>query len=92
MVDWFIDNLALIMFATMFVVIFCGFPVAFVMGGTALIFGMIGWMLGVFPLIGLSNIVLRMWGQVAVDPVLVSIPPSSSWARSWNARARPRTC
>ncbi len=74
MVDWFIDNLALIMFATMFVVIFCGFPVAFVMGGTALIFGMIGWMLGVFPLIGLSNIVLRMWGQVAVDPVLVSIP------------------
>jgi tripartite ATP-independent transporter DctM subunit len=74
MVDWFTDNLALVMFATMFVVIFCGFPVAFVMGGTALIFGLFGWMLGVFPLIGLSNIVLRMWGQVAVDPVLVSIP------------------
>ena len=74
MVDWLIDNLALFMFAAMFVVIFCGYPVAFVMGGMALVFAAFGWMLGVFPIIGLSNIVLRMWGQVAVDPVLVSIP------------------
>ena len=43
MLDWFADNLALIMFITMFVVIFCGYPVAFVMGGTALVFGAIGW-------------------------------------------------
>ena len=74
MLDWFADNLALIMFITMFVVIFCGYPVAFVMGGTALIFAAIGWWLDVFHFFRLSNILLRMWGGVAVDPVLVSIP------------------
>jgi tripartite ATP-independent transporter DctM subunit len=74
MLDWLTDNLALVMFVTMFFVIFCGYPVAFVMGGTALIFAAIGWMLGVFPLPSLSNILLRMWGGVAMDPVLVSIP------------------
>jgi tripartite ATP-independent transporter DctM subunit len=72
--DWLADNLALIMFVTMFIVIFCGFPVAFVMGGTALVFAAIGWWLDVFPFFRLSNVLLRMWGGVAVDPVLVSIP------------------
>jgi len=74
MQDWLADNLALIMFITMFVIIFCGYPVAFVMGGSALFFAWIGWMLGVFPFASLSNILLRMWGGVAVDPVLVSVP------------------
>jgi len=74
MVDIIIDNLALIMFGAMFVIIFCGYPVAFVMGGMALVFALIGAYFGVFPIVGLSNVVLRMWGQVAVDPVLVSIP------------------
>jgi tripartite ATP-independent transporter DctM subunit len=74
MVDWLTDNLALIMFVTMFFIIFCGYPVAFVMGGSALVFAGIGWMLGVFPIGSLSNILLRMWGGVAVDPVLVSVP------------------
>ena len=72
--DWLADNLAAIMFVTMFFVIFCGFPVAFVLGGTGLIFGLIGWSLGIFPLISLQSILLRMWGGVAADPVLVSIP------------------
>jgi tripartite ATP-independent transporter DctM subunit len=74
MLDWLADNLAFIMFVTMFFVIFCGYPVAFVMGGTAVIFAGIGWLIGVFPIATLSNILLRMWGGVAVDPVLVSIP------------------
>ena len=72
--EWVADNLALIMFVAMFAVIFCGYPVAFVMGGMALVFALIGAALDVFPLIGLGNIVLRMWGGVAVDPVLASIP------------------
>ena len=62
------------MFVVMFFVIFCGYPVAFVLGGTALVFAAIGWAADVFPFIGMSNIILRMWGGVAADPVLVSIP------------------
>ena len=75
MLDWLADNLALIMFMTMFVIIFCGYPVAFVMGGTALDFRvdrLATWRVSARR--ALSNILLRMWGGVAVDPVLVSIP------------------
>ena len=74
MLDWLADNLALIMFVTMFFAIFCGYPVAFVMGGMALFFALAGSALGVFSMIGLSDVVLRMWGGVAADPVLASIP------------------
>ena len=74
MLDWLADNLALIMFVTMFAAIFCGYPVAFVMGGMALFFALAGSLLGVFSIIGLSDVVLRMWGGVAADPVLASIP------------------
>lgn len=74
MLNWLAENLALIMFATMFVVIFCGYPVAFVLGGTALVFALIAWALGEFNLVKLHSILLRMWGGVAVDPVLVSLP------------------
>ena len=72
--DWLADYLALIMFLSMFFCIFIGYPVAFIMGGLAMIFAVIGSWLGVFRLIGLSDIVLRMWGGVANDPVLASIP------------------
>ena len=72
--DLLADNLALIMFVSMFFVIFTGYPVAFIMGGMALLFAIVGWLLGVFNLIGLYDIVLRMWGGAAADPVLASIP------------------
>ncbi len=74
MLEWLAGNLALIMFVAMFFVIFMGYPVAFIMGGMALLFALAGWSLGVFNLIGLYDVVLRMWGGVAADPVLASIP------------------
>ena len=60
MLDWLADNLALIMFVAMFFMIFCGYPVAFVMGGMALFFAIAGSLLGVFSLLGLYDVVLRM--------------------------------
>ena len=74
MLEWLADHLALIMFVAMFFVIFMGYPVAFIMGGMALLFALAGWSLGIFNLIGLYDVVLRMWGGVAADPVLASIP------------------
>jgi tripartite ATP-independent transporter DctM subunit len=72
--DWLAHNLALIMFVGMFFFIFLGYPVAFIMGGMALIFALAGAWFGMFHLIGLADIVSRMWGGVANDPVLASIP------------------
>ncbi len=74
MLELLADNLALIMFVAMFFVIFMGYPVAFIMGGMAMLFALIGWSLGVFNMIGLYDVVLRMWGGVAADPVLASVP------------------
>jgi tripartite ATP-independent transporter DctM subunit len=74
MLDILAEHLALIMFVAMFFVIFCGYPVAFVMGGMALLFALAGASLGVFSMVGFYDIVLRMWGGVAADPVLASIP------------------
>jgi tripartite ATP-independent transporter DctM subunit len=72
--DFFVDNLALIMFIAMFFFIFLGYPVAFIMGGLALFFALAGAYFGTFNLIGMSDVVLRMWAGVAADPVLASIP------------------
>ena len=74
MLDWLADHLALIMFVSMFFFIFLGYPVAFIMGGLALVFAIFGSWLGVFRMIGISDVVLRMWAGVAADPVLASIP------------------
>jgi tripartite ATP-independent transporter DctM subunit len=74
MIDWFIEHLAMIMFVSMFFVIFCGYPVAYVMGGMSLLFAFLGWLGGVFPIHNMSNVLLRMWGGVALDQVLVSVP------------------
>ena len=46
MLDWLADNLALIMFVSMFFFIFIGYPVAFIMGGLALAFAVFGYWLG----------------------------------------------
>ena len=48
MLDFLADNLALIMFVSMFFFIFLGYPVAFIMGGLALIFAIFGAWLGIF--------------------------------------------
>ena len=57
-------------------------------------FALIGSALGVFPFVSLSNILLRMWGGVAVDPVLVSVPMfifmGTILERSGSAKDSPR--
>ena len=92
MLDWLADYLALFMFASMFFFIFIGYPVAFIMGGLAMIFALLGAWLGVFRLIGLSDMVLRMWAGVAADPVLASIPMFIFMGAILDDPARPRRC
>ena len=47
------DNLALLMLAAFAVVLFSGYPVAFVLGGVGLAFMLLGHLLDLFPLIAL---------------------------------------
>ena len=62
------------MFLTLGVLLFSGYPVAFILGGLALIFGLLGFLLGSFKLVHFFNFVPRIWGQAAENLVLVAIP------------------
>ena len=72
---WFIqDYLPIAMFLTLACLLFSGYPVAFILGGLALLYGLIGYSLGVFSLIEFFNFLPRIWGQAAENLVLVAVP------------------
>jgi tripartite ATP-independent transporter DctM subunit len=68
------DYLPVYMFIALAVLLFSGFPVAFVLGGLALSFGLIGWSVGLFSPIEFLNIIPRIWGGSADNLVLVAVP------------------
>jgi len=68
------DFLPIIMFVTLATLLFTGFPVAFILGGLALLFGLVGYFLDVFSLIEFFNFMPRIWFQGAENLVLVSVP------------------
>ena len=68
------DYLPLVMFLSLACLLFSGFPVAFILGGLALLFGLIGYFLGVYSLIEFFNFLPRIWGQAAENLVLVAVP------------------
>jgi tripartite ATP-independent transporter DctM subunit len=68
------DYLPLFMFAALGVLLFSGYPVAFVLGGIGLAFGFIGMYFDVFSFIQFFNIAPRIWGGIAENLVLTAIP------------------
>jgi tripartite ATP-independent transporter DctM subunit len=68
------DYLPIVMFLTLAILLFSGYPVAFILGGVALLFALIGYFLGVFKLVQFFSFLPRIWGQAAENLVLVSIP------------------
>ncbi len=73
---WFFqDYLGLFMFATLALLLFTGFPVAFILGGLAFLFGMLSYLTGAgFSPIEFFNFLPRIWGTAAENLVLVSVP------------------
>jgi tripartite ATP-independent transporter DctM subunit len=72
---WFVqDYLPIAMFMTLALLLFSGYPVAFILGGLALLYGLIGYALGMFSLIEFFNFLPRIWGQAAENLVLVAVP------------------
>ena len=68
------DYLPIVMFMSLACLLFSGFPVAFILGGLALLFGLIGYFLDIFSLIEYFNFLPRIWGQAAENLVLVAVP------------------
>lgn len=72
--DWLIDHLGLLMFVSLAFLMFTGLPVAFILGGVSLAFGVLAWSLDAFNLLQFYNLLVRIWGGVAASQVLVAIP------------------
>lgn len=68
------EALPLLMFATLAVLLFCGLPVAFVLGGVGLGFAWLGDWLGVFNAARLLILPNRIFGGSVENLVLVAIP------------------
>ena len=68
------ELLPVFMFLSLACLLFSGYPVAFILGGVALTFGLIGYFLDAFKLIEFFNFVPRIWGQAAENLVLVAVP------------------
>ena len=66
--------LPVLMFLALALLLFSGFPVAFILGGTGLMFGFIGIFNEVFSFIEFFNILSRIWGGVCENLILVAIP------------------
>ena len=72
--DWIAHHLSLILFVVLALALFCGYPVAFVLGGIAILFGAIGILLDVFMPVQFFNLLPRIWGSAASNPILVAVP------------------
>ena len=70
----FVTLLPVFMFATLAILLFSGFPVAFVLGGVGLGFGFLGMAFDVFSFIEFFNIISRIWGGVCENLILVAVP------------------
>ncbi|MDP6709567.1 MAG: TRAP transporter large permease subunit, partial [Alphaproteobacteria bacterium] len=68
------DFMPIFMFATLAMLLFSGYPVAFILGGLAFLYGMLGFFFDMFALIEFFNFVPRIWGTAAENLVLVAVP------------------
>lgn len=72
--DVLTDNLALFMVLALAVLLFSGLPVALVLIGVALGFGLIGYLLGEFPLIAYWNIPPRIYATLGENLLYPAVP------------------
>jgi TRAP-type mannitol/chloroaromatic compound transport system permease large subunit len=64
----------IIMLFSTFALLLSGFPVAFVLGGSSLFFGIIGAIFGVFDMGFISALPLRIYGNAIVNEILIAVP------------------
>jgi len=72
--EFLASSLPILMFVVLAALLFTGYPVAFILGGIALLFAVLGDMAGTFRLDQLTLIPLRIYGGTMESLVLVAIP------------------
>lgn len=72
--DSFIDLMPLLMLLSLVAFLFSGFPVAFVLAGTGILFGIIGLLVGEFPQIGFFNLPVRIFRTINGSMIYPAVP------------------
>ena len=72
--EWVGQHLSIFLFVALAALLFTGYPVAFVLGGIAILFGALGMAFGVFEPMMFFNLLPRIWGGIAANPILVAVP------------------
>jgi tripartite ATP-independent transporter DctM subunit len=65
--------MSLVLFGVVFVILLSGYPVAFVLGGTALLFSLIGMLTGSFDTVFLEALPNRLYGIMS-NEILIAVP------------------
>ena len=65
--------MAFVLFAVVFIFLLSGYPVAFTLGGTALIFSLIGTLTGSFDTVFLEALPNRLYG-IMINQILIAVP------------------
>lgn len=73
-VEWLVDHLAVVMFLSLILALFSGYPVAFSLGAMGVFFGFIGWFFDEFRLVQFASIMPRIYGSAVMNQVLMAIP------------------
>ena len=68
------EYISIAMFLALAILLFSGYPVAFILGGLSMLFGLLGYFFEVFQLIEFFNFVPRIWGMACENLVLVAVP------------------
>ncbi|MEM8787210.1 MAG: TRAP transporter large permease subunit [Pseudomonadota bacterium] len=68
------DYLPALMFAALAILLFSGFPVAWVLGGVGLAFGVIGILAGEFMFVQFSTLPSRIYGGILESLILTAVP------------------
>jgi len=68
------EILDVLMFVSVCGVLLLGFPVAFTLAGTALVFALLGWAFGVFNMSFFGALPSRVYGNAMTNTILIAVP------------------
>ena len=68
------ELLPILMLPTLALFLFSGFPVALVLAGVGLLFGVLAWLTGEFPAVAFLNIPLRLDGTISYNLIYPAVP------------------
>jgi tripartite ATP-independent transporter DctM subunit len=69
-----VDHIPALMIVTLALMLFTGYPVAFVLAGVGILFAGLGVILGEFPMIAFFNVPARLWGSINGSLIFPTVP------------------